>query len=1163
MKHPIMRRLQGALCACLCFVILFGALVPAVAETTDPLDFGISGRENNTTLSAEELYVLLFDRTPTPAESEFLSGMGLTMTYNGVIPDDRIATVYNGESGTLELSARVYTYTATGGETVTWIPTHATIGDTTCPLVQEGDTYTCTFRGLLHSDDFDLSVDYTWTASVPMETVNLLQNAAWRAGNEALQTEADYQTAMAEYNALLDAHKAWVAYLDWVEDRADYLKEKGIYDGKLEAYNTYKAEYDAYAAVKDAYDQWVAYYASVDFYTNHLQEWKAYEDMKGKMDPIMERMAIMETIYTTESHGWQMYASIMGGTVSSVLDRKHELVDYLLISEEDVDLAGVATANLRILLSEYNALRKASYESEHAKNLALFQYYQANYIALRDNFKDLYRTLNSFYIPLLIKVLDLEGKLAHYQQFVAQLYVISTFLDDEGGRNTGWTISNKSLTTLVEAPLLLADRDNADLRGVSFPAYAPKVEWQPVLSEPTVAKPDQEPTAPTPVVEHPGDPPAFVAEPTEEDKPPEAAHPGDAPAAPVYDDVTKALMAEIRAETLTERPSVTENVPLTFARSVTRTVSIRNLKNVTFYDHTGNLLHRTTVDYDSYVSYPVPERAEDEAYRYRPLGWVLADGTEPDLTHVTGDLSLYPLYDVVAKTYTVTWILDGVSYSGAWLYGTTPTPPMSLNREEGQYYRYEFSGWDKEVTAVTGDVTYTGTFLTIPKEYTVTWVTQNGTVTETERLPFGSIPSYPGDLSMETDQNRYEFLGWDKPFSPLSGDITYTAQYRVIPLAVEGEGKSAEVIFSDTELVISATESSVDIREAAKLALETGRTLTLSWSKGISLHLDASALSAFSDSGCRRIVLSSQAIFGGESFRVSFLSGSGRSLTPDAWGVILALSEQDARRFTLESGEAVPEEGILLTSGLSILAKTVHAVTSDPNPLCNLYALTRNAVAGDLISLRLTCSFGYGIKAAQVIAEDGTVIQVAEDLTFVMPDAPVHVSLTVEKLVYRVTFLVEGAVWSYAEYGLGDRILLPEAPTKGEDDTYLYTFSEWTNLLTVAAGEEYDIVCEAIFSRSLKNIDYDTGHNNNLLMERVLPLVAVGVVLLTALIIFLCVRRRRKRARLQKDALGVEETAAEPTPEVAEPAETPEVETAMEESNVTPEDATPTDPTEE
>ncbi len=1135
MKHPIARCLQGALCACLCFVILFGALVPAVAETTDPLDFGIADRENNTVLSAEELYRLLIGRAPTEAEQKYLLGMELSMTYNDVIPDDRISTAYHAETGTLELSVLPYSYQAKSGETVTWIPTHATIGGVTLPLSKGEGGYTCTFRELFYSDDFEATVDYIWTVTIPSETVELLQNAAWRAGSAALETDREHAAALKEYSAILDAHRAWCDYLDWVDERAAYLKEKQIYDGKMADYTAYKEKYDLYAPVKDAYDQWVAYYASVDFYENHFEEWVAYREMKGRMDTIMARMAIMETIYTTESHGWQMYASIMGSTVSSVLARKDELV-ILQVNEEDIDLAGVATENLRRLLSGYDALRKASYPNEYEKNLALFRYYQANYIALRDNFKDLYRTLNSFYEPILI-VFKLPGyaeKHPHYQQFVAQLYVISTYLDDNGGRNPDWSIGKKGLAELVETPLLLSDSDNADLSDVTFPSYVPEIEFQPLLTEPTVEKPDREPNAPTPVVEHPGEPPAFVAEPTEEDKPPEVAHPGDPPAAPVYDSVTAALMQEIRDGKLTEKPKATADVLLTLRQSVHRAVSIRNLKTVTFYDHNGMLLHRETVHFGDAVSRPVPERAEDPAYHYRALGWVTADGSEPDLTSVTGDLSLYPLYDRVAKTYTVTWILDGISYSGGWLYGSIPTPPMSLTREEGQYHRYEFSGWDREVTPVEGDITYQGSFVQIPKEYTVTWVTKNGTVTETERLPYGAMPSYAGDPQMPTDACRHEFLGWDKTLVTVSGDVTYTALYRNTPLAIDGEGKIAELLFSDTAVTVKAAEASVDLREAAKFALETGRRLVLSWEKGINLTFEGEALSRFSESGCRRTVLTQSAEAGGERLAVSFLSGGGRALSPEGWGIRLSVNPEisDLRFFEM-SGDAwatLPSEGLLLGDTTQISCKTVHAITADPNSLCNLYALSPNAVAGERISLRLTCSFGYAIMSAEVVTEDGTPVSVDEELSFLMPDAPVHVTLTVEKIVYRVTFLVDGKVWSYAEYGLGEEILLPEPPTRASDDTYIYTFSEWAGLPTVAAGKQYDIVCEASFSRSYKNIDYDTGHNNNLFMELTLPLVLVGLVLLIGLIVFWRIYRRRKRARLSKAA---EEATV--TPETSEP----------------------------
>ena len=130
----------------------------------------------------------------------------------------------------------------------------------------------------------------------------------------------------------------------------------------------------------------------------------------------------MDSLFVADSHGWKMYSSIMGSTVESVIKHKDELIEYLQCSEEDVDLAGSATEELRVLLGNYNAIRTATYASEYEKFEARYAYYTEHYHDLKLHFTDLYRTLNAlFQNDFVERVLHTEGKREHYLQFVGQL----------------------------------------------------------------------------------------------------------------------------------------------------------------------------------------------------------------------------------------------------------------------------------------------------------------------------------------------------------------------------------------------------------------------------------------------------------------------------------------------------------------------------------------------------------------------------------------------------------------------------------------------------------------------------------------------------------------------------------------------------------------------
>ena len=118
-----------------------------------------------------------------------------------------------------------------------------------------------------------------------------------------------------------------------------------------------------------------------------------------------------------------------------------------------------------------------------------------------------------------------------------------------------------------------------------------------------------------------------------------------------------------------------------------------------------NVAYGATPTYDG----ATPSKAADAQYTYTFAGWT------PAISAVTGNMTYVASYDGVLNTYTVTWANDNgaeLEKDEAVPYGTVPTydgeAPAKANPATG--YTYTFEGWDKEVSAVTGNVTYTATY---------------------------------------------------------------------------------------------------------------------------------------------------------------------------------------------------------------------------------------------------------------------------------------------------------------------------------------------------------------------------------------------------------------------------------------------------------------------
>lgn len=1095
----------------LCVAILGGSVFSAAgAQTLPSLEYHNPTIENNATLSASQLYALLLEQEPTAGEALYWASSELSLTYTDFVPESRISTDYDGELGILKVTVQPYAYTAVNGATVTWFPTGLTIDGENYALQAYDGSYVVQIENCFYSSDFQMQVDYECQVEIPKEIVATLHNEAYEKGDAAHEEMEVYRQALKVYNNILDINNKWEAYEQWERDYANYLVELALYNQLKEVYDAYMVEYNAYATVLDAYNQWQNYFAQQKAYAENEKPYAEYMDFYKVYSAAVDKLAMFESAFQRDSRGWCAYRDIMGKTVTEVLG-KQDLLIAAGANREDVILAGQATENLRKLLKGYNDIREKEGISEYQKNKQLYQYYTKNYDALKKNFCDLYKTLNGLYGGnyALRRFIEGEGKGDHYRQLVGHLYVISTSLDQNGYRDANWKIAGKSLMEVIE-PMHFFEDGDWDPKNTTFPAVeVPKVDRIEMPVRPSVEQPTVVPDPPTPV-ENPGEPPAVVEDPSGTPRP-EAPKPlGDAPKKPTFTPAVELLYQEIEAGTLKPFVGVAKAKTITLHTMVERVISIRNLKTVTLYNPDGSVYKHVSVNYgEGFVLEPL-FRENTAEYTYEWLSWTTFDGGKPDTSCITTDIALYPLYRATKNIYTITWVVDGVSYPVSLYYGAMPVPEVvvDISTKESEYYRYEFSGWDREVTPVTGDATYTGSMVHVPKKFEVTWVIKNGTESIKEKWAYGETPAFSGELSHESAQYVYEFLGWDKAISPVRGDVTYTAKYIEKPLAVGGNDTVLKVEHSDSMIAVSATEASVSVAEAAKLALRQGKTLRVEWQNGLAVSLAGEQLQAYVDGGTPRLILQQNQVEDKLIYSFRYHTNDASSTVSPTLTVHLPYSKANGCETLFDLGtedgwQALDTLELTLTGAFEVRCSYTYRIIPEANEFCNVTQIIDSAQSGETVSIDLDCVYGYEVVGATLVTETGEVI-VVNGLTFTMPASPVTVTLTVERVVYRVSFLVDGNVWHYAEYGMGEEIILPDIPTKEAEEGYVYTFIGWGNVPAIAVGDEKEMTFVAEFSKSKVGADYQTGHNNNVMFGIVLPILLAVVALV---VLFFVLRR--------------------------------------------------------
>lgn len=197
--------------------------------------------------------------------------------------------------------------------------------------------------------------------------------------------------------------------------------------------------------------------------------------------------------------------------------------------------------------------------------------------------------------------------------------------------------------------------------------------------------------------------------------------------------------------------------------------------NITFYDLDGKTVLLTSkVEYNTMPSYSgaIPNHS-DKYYTY------VFDGWSPEIVKVTGDANYTARYNTTKNKYTVTFQNPDGSVVDQQLLeaGSTPVAPANPTMEAVDKI-YTFTGWDKAISEVTEDVTYTASYTSATRTYTIRFINWNNVELKKDAVAYGSTPTPPADPSKPSDaENDYMFSGWTPNVTSVSGDATYRATF--------------------------------------------------------------------------------------------------------------------------------------------------------------------------------------------------------------------------------------------------------------------------------------------------------------------------------------------------------------------------------------------------
>ena len=1132
-----------AVCGIL-LAITFANAGYASAESPAGLDFSRAGYDCST-VSATEFLTEKLGISISADEEEYLEAFpDFTIKYNANIAGRYINAVADGAD--LKVSATKYEYTAANGSKVIWSPESAE------GLASGSGTWSFPISGM--TEDY-VTVKYGTTLYIDKSYINSLLNQYYNAARSAAEK---IRIENEKYNAYQNYVNESKRYEEYLEQYAKWNRDNELYQAYLREYNQYLEELEEYnsynyeAKQQEYNEAWQRYLEYQVAYENYLKLYDEYLACINtpEMDKVKAQIGIIDYIYAVAGDNRTIYNAVMGDTVTEVLARKDDL--KLAGADGDaVDIASVATKNLRNLFSNYNSIK-----DEAAK----YAFYVTTYSSLSDNLNELLRVLDYFYrISAVRTFIEKSGKNEKFCILVAQLYEITDALSVDPVTNYEAAHRWKDPASSAFGPSYkINGRTPAQILGSALLDYTdspeplkngyPLLPPEPVEPE-RVEEPDltlyERPAKPVPPEEvgSPGAAPEKVPQPVKPAGIPEL----NEPYAPTEWE-SKLAAADGKIE---YRQPYGSGYSLKLTTDVKK--YFRNYNGVTVYfypdkDSSEYLYFEESIN-GSYIEYP-PDAPQPQktlrGYTFTFSGWEYYDGTPVDFNNLPkGEeaVNVYPSFIQTPNLYDVIWVIDGVEYPRKAAYDSIPQfdgEPQKAPDKDGRQYR--FVHWDRDLQVMTdSSVRYVAQF---ESSFLITWSVQ-GKADLVTSVWKGDMPEYDGTPYREPDNilSAYVFTGWDKPLAPASRDEKYTAQFTgeyLVPLGnnfaritqltlnenVYYQADCGEADSSKLNIGLLLQTAAVHI-SGVRIVRGSSYTATFSYAEVYNLaELGVEYIEASIEWG------------GAGSYRyscyVTFYNADGAEVGYDGTLSFMFSGQFDYKNshmFHIVEGQEPVETRFSFDDNNVSIFNMRGTGRYDIYPMFNVYVYVNIDQADGLITVdkelarkkdTIQIILGDLPKGkylervyAYYVTDTGVKPLNIEDMSFTMPASDVTVGVVLGNLQYVVTFCSESKTISRMTYFYGDEITPPANPIKAPDGVNSYVFVGWdTELMPVTGNVTYNAVFDAV---PLPHYEGEGQGLSKITVTVICVASAVLFVFVAAIVtIIVILVRRKKRKKAQK-----------------------------------------------
>ena len=510
---------------------------------------------------------------------------------------------------------------------------------------------------------------------------------------------------------------------------------------------------------------------------------------------------------------------------------------------------------------------------------------------------------------------------------------------------------------------------------------------------------------------------------------------------------------------------------------------------VTFVDNNGQIIKDTTYyPYNTPIQNIIvpadPSTYYENNYKYDFAGW------DKEISDVTEDVTYTATYNCIDLSYTQYSITfkdeDGSILKDATLYyyGTLASDIEKPNptKESTVSHTYEFAGWTPEVEDVYHDAVYTATYNELVRQYSVTFVNDNGTIIKTAlydyNTPASNIEKPEDATKNSTEQFDFTFAGWTPSISDVTSDATYTATYTM-------KTRTYVITFVDEDGTLLQESTYAYGTKAAFVSRPTNPTKEAdaqytytfdTWSPSVrNVYGDQTYTAVYRETL--------------NKYKITFVNYDGTVLKA-ATEYDYGTSPSDIVYPENPTREADQQYTYTFVGWSPLMSYVTGSITytATYNSTINKYIVTFVNDNGNI--LKEATEYEYGTPAADIDKPADPTKNSTEqfDFTFagwtpsisdVTSDVTYKATYTMKTRTYVITFVDEdGTLLQESTYAYGTKAAFVSRPTnltKPATAQYTYEFDSWSpSVMNVYGNQTYTAVYRATLNKyKITFVDYD------------------------------------------------------------------------------------------